>query len=1567
MGYLGKISAIVTANPINLQKGLSDAAASVKLFGQSVSKNIRSSMSGSEKSFSGILTQAQRLKASLDAAASNKLKFKGFAGLDADIKAAVRRATELGNVAEGINRPLASAVGKFSQMSQEIQASFMPALVAAQQRVVTLRNEINAGTRITKKNFSDVANQALAAAAAIERIAEAQQLANQTKVSKSFAFVDPASEDSLRRMALLQKQASSAPLEVRTGKSFQKAQLEVEKLSQTLVKLTADVENLRAQKKSPSDQLAKDLVNVRAKADAAMGKLSGLIPVETAVGNSADIAAKKQLALAAAIHETVVAASGAVADPFSARTRSVEKLHAALSALPDTHPMKASGLQFVGEMGTRAKVEEQGVASGATTRDQAASSAEKDIAALADFNAKLTESDAKAKALKDEMDRLAKGFAAAAEATRLFPSDPFKAQTKAAERYKAAVMALADSDPRKAGMVAGLGVVTGRMDTAKQAAESGALPTDRAEALAGRNAAALNTGADALEKYKIAAEEAAKALEKIALAASGPVADPFADRTKSVEKLKAALLTLPESNSMRAEGTRFLEDEVAKRNADAAALRGGTLTPDQARTNAASGTADIDAMTAAAKVEAAALKTVEDETNRVSKALAAAAAAARSTPIDPFDAATKSAARYREAIMRLADSDPRRAALSAELDAISAELQAASAGVAAGTMSGPDAARIAVDNTARTNTGADAIKDDGLGKAMGDSSRQSDILKGKINSLKGQLDQLDDPIRSTMIPAIEDMEAHFRSGLPAAIDAAILNARQLEATIARVQRASTIKNAAAIIDDAAITRSMGRLSGMEQVLLRVGAAAGSAAARGFDRLANATREAVQAGTIGLPATIELLNRLEREAAQAAAATGRISVGSAMAAVNRAGDVGRMGMNKFSMGLNQAMFAVDDFFSSVGGIEQKIRAVSNNVTQLGFVVGNTRGLFVALAAVVVSQVGLAFYKYINDGRSAEDVTKALNDALSRQKSLLESLTQAYDSLADSIGKSGMSDRGKKEEERKKQFDAIRKKQKEIRDEEVQSLDPIVNKERANQAKLQRELEKEETAGGRVAIQRKINESKVRENRMKDEVVAEPPKTRGQVRNLFVENEAALLQQRDKSWLRVNLYDKLWPEAVNRTVLALPKGVSKEKQVEALTIQSKELEKEASTFRAYFSFMRSTFNAQIAEIKSTIDKINSSAEEINQEALNRILPAFQGVGDVLEAGQANLKQALGEDIGSSAIAQMMDQIALDLQAQTDLAAANPLDTKIQAQVNATKAELERMANSLNEATLYIADFSDAMEKISDTLQGDLGSFQQRADKAREDDIRLGTQGTADQRKAADQDLRDAEAEKRRIENNLKHAREKEDERLAGRNFSALMTRLEAEIADPNTSADRRLAARTELDRKRDRNRDFVENTPQVMQAKAEMDNFTQDNQQKEAAIRGREAAITGEQKRAADLKTQADDLVAASREDFGGGVKGDALVQQGAEQMALAASPMLAGFRDEVMNARLQGPSRQALKVSDTTTSEGQAELQRLLRGDDAAKDINLIELQQQTASLKEIERILRVDHNIIVDL
>jgi hypothetical protein len=78
-----------------------------------------------------------------------------------------------------------------------------------------------------------------------------------------------------------------------------------------------------------------------------------------------------------------------------------------------------------------------------------------------------------------------------------------------------------------------------------------------------------------------------------------------------------------------------------------------------------------------------------------------------------------------------------------------------------------------------------------------------------------------------------------------------------------------------------------------------------------------------------------------------------------------------------------------------------------------------------------------------------------------------------------------------------------------------------------------------------------------------------------------------------------------------------------------------------------------------------------------------------------------------------------------------------------------------------------------------------------------------------------------------------------------------------------------------------------------------------------------------------------------------------LQRIASEQRRAAAPAIFGFADSVENALLQGPSRAALNASDINTQEGARELNRLLRGDDSARDQNLIELQRQSQALDDV--------------
>ena len=78
----------------------------------------------------------------------------------------------------------------------------------------------------------------------------------------------------------------------------------------------------------------------------------------------------------------------------------------------------------------------------------------------------------------------------------------------------------------------------------------------------------------------------------------------------------------------------------------------------------------------------------------------------------------------------------------------------------------------------------------------------------------------------------------------------------------------------------------------------------------------------------------------------------------------------------------------------------------------------------------------------------------------------------------------------------------------------------------------------------------------------------------------------------------------------------------------------------------------------------------------------------------------------------------------------------------------------------------------------------------------------------------------------------------------------------------------------------------------------------------------------------------------------------------EDALRGAAPGIFALGDAVQNAVLQGPSRAALQATDVSTVEGASELNRLLRGDDAARDQDLVELQRQSKILEDMLEELR---------
>jgi len=325
---------------------------------------------------------------------------------------------------------------------------------------------------------------------------------------------------------------------------------------------------------------------------------------------------------------------------------------------------------------------------------------------------------------------------------------------------------------------------------------------------------------------------------------------------------------------------------------------------------------------------------------------------------------------------------------------------------------------------------------------------------------------------------------------------------------------------------------------------------------------------------------------------------------------------------------------------------------------------------------------------------------------------------------------------------------------------------------------------------------------------------------------------------------------------------------------------------------------------------------------------------------------------------------------------------LAASIQADINAMDAHAEQ----LNAAAIAVGAFQaaanraalDLQNKVASESQGAAESARRRANEAeaifgekspQAREARAEQKRREDAARAADDEA--ARARKRIAEERVKF----ENEIANGANPAAAaraekIRQLEADAADERKTAADREAARAEADRlRREQEREF-ENRPGVKDERRRADEADRERARKDSAARGRELMKTERQRAEEAVRASAGDIANAVNEmrDEGAGRRQiQDSTQTAANNLARQAAPMLAGFADEVMNARLSGPSRAALNATDVQTTEGARELNRLLRGDDAAKDVNLVELRKQVQLLEAIEKAILDQANVVVDL
>lgn len=726
-----------------------------------------------------------------------------------------------------------------------------------------------------------------------------------------------------------------------------------------------------------------------------------------------------------------------------------------------------------------------------------------------------------------------------------------------------------------------------------------------------------------------------------------------------------------------------------------------------------------------------------------------------------------------------------------------------------------------------------------------------------------------------------------------------------------------------------------------------------------------------------------------------------------AAKRRRKNTGSMGMGSFGnldLAFQQGMFAIDDFMSATGELEYKLRAVSNNITQLGLMVGQsglikgltaTRGLFLGLAAVIGAEVAIAVSKWAFDTEKAKERVKAMNAVLSEQKSSADRLAESYSALAKAVGELGASEDRQRTNAREDKVSAISKASLEMRL-TAGSMNPDAIEARVHRSDAEKALDASpafyerdgEYRARRFALLGGLESSRRVEARLRVSSASESTSS-DDIKGILSGN--APDRRSYISRIAQGMYEEVFDteaarNAVPKDKLAaiaekalaggggrhgLMSGLIQQRDVldeaRAKVIQNKDL---SATQRRDALFYLDQELGHITEgLKGFADLMYADAHAVEQST--RII---LGVGDELAKGKASISQAFGSRSSASRIQSDMDDLSdvLEmLEQQMSDAIKNGEDP---AAFKADAEAAKKMAVELRAAADYVSRFADAMTRATKTLDQDLGRMQSRADEERMRAIHLDDGEATARATAAQNDFDAARRRKQEIDDKIAGAIERAEANPQNVADSRRIAEIDAQLAVPmGQIGENGINGGTEGDRERlrrkrrwlvEQSRARIDASGDVVAARGEADDFSRQTEGAFAAERGRLLGMTAKVKAEEDMKGKIADI-GARADVLKGGDKFD-FVRQATVNMAREVAPMLADFGVEVRNAQLGGPSRQALNSSDVTTMQGQGELHRLLRGEDPSKDVNFVEMQKQTELLRDLPAKIAEATGIVLD-
>ena len=295
MGYLGKISAVVSVNTGDFAAKLNRLKGDVGGFADSTMRSLAAASRSSAKSFGSIYTEVQKLERALQFASTRKLDFTGLKGFEGKgLQEAVDQMRQMHEIASQLSAPLSKVVASVDAMSDSIKSTLHGAMVQAQADVQMLQTKMETVGSVTAKEFEEAERKVRSFSAAAKIAAEAAQGASSMGGGGGFRFKNPGLSDEFNRGGQLFGKVNALPAGRVTSELVRLIDLQKSAAAEA-VKLTT------AMAASPSqaavyglEATQKALVDINDSIEKVIQSYAAMDAAEAAAGASAAAAAAKR-------------------------------------------------------------------------------------------------------------------------------------------------------------------------------------------------------------------------------------------------------------------------------------------------------------------------------------------------------------------------------------------------------------------------------------------------------------------------------------------------------------------------------------------------------------------------------------------------------------------------------------------------------------------------------------------------------------------------------------------------------------------------------------------------------------------------------------------------------------------------------------------------------------------------------------------------------------------------------------------------------------------------------------------------------------------------------------------------------------------------------------------------------------------------------------------------------------------------------------------------------------------------------------------------------------------------